>query len=129
MDLAPTFLELAGATYPAKWKGREIVPLRGRSLVPMITGAAGAVRGPEETLGWEMMNWRAVRMGEWKITRISSPFGSDDWQLFNLARDPGETDDLSDAFPDVFQKLLQQWDVYEQDVGIIYPAAGIPMNF
>lgn len=35
MDLAPTFLEMAGITHPAPdWRGRKVVGMRGESMLP-----------------------------------------------------------------------------------------------
>lgn len=35
VDLMPTFLEVPGARYPRTWKGKELVPLQGQSLIPL----------------------------------------------------------------------------------------------
>ena len=37
-DVLPTCLELAGAAYPARHKGREILPIEGISLLPAFRG-------------------------------------------------------------------------------------------
>ena len=37
MDLAPTFLELAGATYPATYNGKPVEQPRGKSMVPLLS--------------------------------------------------------------------------------------------
>jgi arylsulfatase len=76
MDLAPTFLEIAGATYPDTFEGRKIVSQRGKSILPVLTGKSDSVRVEDEPVGWEMMGWRALRIGQWKITWIDRPFGS-----------------------------------------------------
>jgi arylsulfatase len=129
MDLAPTFLEIAGASYPNTFQGREVVPLLGESLVPVLAGMSNTVRGDDDPLGFEMMGWRAVRMGRWKITWIDAPFGSSEWQLFDLANDPGETRDLAAAHPELLQRLLQEYHAYADEVGVIYAEEGIPVSF
>jgi arylsulfatase len=128
MDLAPTFLEIAGTAYPATHEEKEIVPLRGKSLLPLLAGTRDSVHGDSDPIGWELRGWRAIRMGQWKTTWIDAPFGASEWQLFDLSRDPGETTDLSDANPDQLQHLLQEWNNYADEVGVIYAEKGMPGN-
>jgi arylsulfatase A-like enzyme len=45
IDLMPTCVELAGANYPATFKGNQIAPMEGRSLVPTLSGQ---LLGPRE---------------------------------------------------------------------------------
>jgi arylsulfatase len=123
MDIAPTFLAIAGAEYPNSYGGREVLPMRGRSLVPLLAGQSDAVRGDDEPVGWEFLGWRALRMGRWKATWISAPFGVSDWELFDLAIDPGEVHDLADRHPDILQRLVAAWESYADDVGVVLPEA------
>ena len=129
MDLAPTFLEIAGTSYPASFQGREVVPLRGRSLVSVLNGTSDSAYGEGDAIGWEMLGWRAIRMGQWKITWIDAPFGASEWQLFDLSADPGEAKDLSAAHPALLQHLLSEWNTYADEVGIIYADEGMPISF
>ena len=123
MDLAPTFLEVAGAEYPSRYEGREVLPMRGHSLVPLLAGQREAVRGDDEPVGWEFLGWRALRMGQWKATWISAPFGVSDWELFDLTTDPGEAQDLADRHPEILQRLVAAWEAYAEDVGVVLPEA------
>jgi arylsulfatase len=129
MDLAPTFLELAGATYPSSWEGREITALRGKSLVRILSGESTSVRGDDEPVGWELLGWRALRVGQWKTTWIDRPFGTSSWQLFDLSNDPGETTDLHSTQPERMQDMVRMWDEYEREVGIIYAEEDLPISF
>ena len=36
MDIMATCIDMAGATYPTKYKGNDIIPLEGKSLVPIF---------------------------------------------------------------------------------------------
>ena len=125
MDLAPTFLEIAGASHLTTYQGRDVEPIRGKSLVPMLSGQSDVVRGEDEPIGFELLGWRGIRAGTWKATWISSPFGVSDWQLFNLAVDPGESRDLADENPELLQRLITQWEAYAEDVGVILPEQGM----
>jgi len=129
MDMAPTFLELAGATYPETFEGRKIVPLRGQSLVALLAGNSNSVYAEDHAIGFELMGWRAIRTGKWKITWIDQPFGESDWQLFDLSVDPGETNDLSGTHPEELGRLMKQWDEYDDEVGVILPEKGMAVSF
>jgi arylsulfatase len=119
MDIVPTMLELAGIEPPSTYKGREIAPVQGKSWVRMLAGSTQSPRTSEDWLGWELFGNRAIRQGDWKITWLYEPFGTEDWQLFNLAEDPGEQYDLSDQFPDEKKELVALWDEYAAMNGVI----------
>jgi arylsulfatase len=119
MDIVPTVLELAGIEHPSTYKGREIAPVQGKSWVGMLSGRTQSPRTSDDWLGWELFNNRAIRQGDWKISWLYRPFGTYDWQLFNLAEDPGEQYDLSDKFPEKKKELVALWDEYVQMNGVI----------
>src|SRR6185295_12975525 len=73
IDLMPTLLEIAGASYPAEYKGRAIHPVEGRSLTPVLQGGTR----PTAVYGWEHEGNRAIRDGDWKLV---SRFGYG-WEL------------------------------------------------
>ena len=56
-----------------------------------------------------------------KISNINRPFGTATWQLFNLAIDPGETNDLAAEEPERLQALIQAWQRYAARTGIVLP--------
>jgi arylsulfatase len=119
MDIVPTVLELAGIEHPSTYKEREIAPVQGKSWVGMLAGRTQSPRTSDDWLGWELFNNRAIRQGDWKISWLYRPFGTYDWQLFNLAEDPGEQYDLSDKFPEKKKELVALWDEYVQMNGVI----------
>jgi arylsulfatase len=112
-------LELAGIQQPATYQGRDIEPMQGKSWVGMIEGDTESPRTADDWLGWELFGNRAIRQGDWKITWLYEPFGSEDWQLFNLATDPGEQQDLSNELPEKRQELIALWDEYVETNGVI----------
>ncbi|WP_090423286.1 arylsulfatase [Mycobacterium europaeum] len=120
MDIAPTVLELAGAAHPgAVYRGREVAPIRGRSLVGYLSGAAETVHGADTGTGWELFGRRAIRQGDWKALHLPAPHGPGSWQLYDLASDPGEIHDLADSHPDKLAELLTLWDRYVEENGVI----------
>ena len=88
----------------------------------MLAGSTQSPRSSDDWLGWELFNNRAIRQGNWKISWLYQPFGTEDWQLFNLADDPGEQHDLSDKYPEKKRKLVALWDEYVKRNGVIVGA-------
>ncbi|MCF7669639.1 MAG: arylsulfatase [Verrucomicrobia bacterium] len=105
IDLAPTCYDLAGTIYPNKIKGHDIKPLRGISLVPFFNSKTTRPR----TLFWEHSWNRAMRNGDWKLV-VNGKHG--DWELYNLADDRTELNNLADTMPekvDALEKLGREW--------------------
>ncbi|PBN41824.1 arylsulfatase [Sphingobium sp. D43FB] len=118
MDVAPTFLDLAGIADPkGQFAGRTVEPIRGKSWADYLSGKADRVYAANDAVGTELFGSRAIRQGDWKITDV----GDGQWHLFNLSDDPGETHDLSREQPDRLAHLIAQWDAYATDVGVILP--------
>ncbi len=94
-DILPTFLDLAGTKHPGiAYKGKTILPVQGTSALPFLTGSDNAVHSDTTAYGFELFGRSALRKGDWKIVRLHPPVGDGQWQLFNLAKDPSEFDDL-----------------------------------
>ena len=121
-DVMPTLLEVAGTTYPKTYDGRELPPLLGTSWNRVLAGQAESPRTSEDYLGWEIFGNRAVRQGDWKIRWEWKPFGTGDWQLFNLADDAGERKDLAGERPDKLKAMLALWDRYVRTNNVILPS-------
>ena len=122
LDLPVTFLDLAGTQHPGThYKGREIHPYIGTSIMPYLNGEAASIHGAEDTVAWELNNRMAVRKGDWKIIKIPDPFGTGDWELFNIIEDPGESNDLSAENPEKRVELIASWDKYAAENGVIIP--------
>ncbi|HTX95583.1 MAG TPA: arylsulfatase [Mycobacterium sp.] len=120
MDIAPTVLELAGAAHPgAAYRGREVVPMRGRSLVAYLSGDTETVHDARTGTGWELFGRRAIRQGDWKALYLLPPYGPGRWQLYDLASDPGEIHDRAASRPDKLAELLELWDRYVEENGVI----------
>ena len=107
-DLMPTMLEWGGVD-PAKADG----PLDGVSLAKLFAGTAL----PPRPLYWHFPNYTnqggrpagAVREGDWKLVENYEDGSA---ELFDLAKDPGETTNLATpekARADDLQKKLRDW--------------------
>lgn len=120
MDIAPTVLEMAGAAHPgASYKGREIVPMRGKSMVPYLSGKSAAIHDRETGTGWELFGRRAIRQGDWKALHLPKPYGTGAWQLYDLSADPGEIEDMAEKRPEKLAELLRLWERYVEENGVI----------
>lgn len=120
MDLAPTILDMAGVKHPAPtYQGREIVPMRGKSMVPYLQNKQPEIHEEGFVQGWETCGRAAVRKGDWKIVFIPKPKGNEKWQLYNLAKDPGEIHDLAEKEPERLEALIKLWDQYVLETGVI----------
>jgi arylsulfatase len=70
-------------------------------------------------VGWELFGRCALRKGHWKLSKIELPFGKSRFELFNLSEDPGETVDLSGEYPEKYRELLEEWERYVEENGVI----------
>ena len=127
-DVMPTLLELADIKHPGagNYKGRKVVAMQGDSLVPMLINGNKSIDRKLNYTGWELYDYRALRSGDWKI--YYSPIAAAEplvkvkkWQLFNLADDPTEMMDLADKHPKKLAEMLELWDTYVKENGVIEP--------
>ena len=119
MDLAPTFLEVAGAKYPSTYKGHALMSYQGTSILPFLDKKKKSIHDADYVMGWELFGRCAVRKGKWKITKIERPFGYGEFELFDMEKDPTESHDLSKQNQQVYQEMLHHWNDYVKDNGVI----------
>ena len=119
-DVTPTILNLAGVPDPAgQYAGRDVERMTGTSFAAMLSGKPSDDQ--PRTTGIELLGKRAIRSGDWKLIHMPVPYGTGNWQLFNIADDPSESKDLADEFPDVVTELSIKWKDYERDNKVIIP--------
>ncbi len=102
VDVLPTLAEVAGAKIPETYAGREPTPLAGVSLKPILDGEALAARPPIHLL---FSSDRGLRDGDWKLVS----FQSEPWELYNLAEDRAELNNLARAHPDIVERMARRW--------------------
>ena len=136
LDLLPTFSAIAGAKVP------EGVQLDGVNLMPLITGE-DVTEVVRDMHFWRNGAHRAVRKGDWKLVwkinrkklkqrqdelgikhfkgrqttyaeRDDSLFDAP--ELFNLANDPGEQNNLAKEQPAKLQEMLQTYRDWENQI-------------
>ncbi|MCG8601533.1 MAG: arylsulfatase, partial [Verrucomicrobiales bacterium] len=114
IDILPTLLDAAEVSVP------EGLKLDGRSVLPLLSGAGEnwedrylfiqSHRGNEPV----KFNHFAMRNQEWKLLR-NTGFGSEvevkesPFELYHIAEDPGETNNLADEKPEQVEKMKQEY--------------------
>ncbi|SEK88928.1 arylsulfatase [Colwellia chukchiensis] len=113
MDVAPTLMELAGLDPKStRYQERTVLPMTGTSLLGYLQEQQTSVHGENFSAAWELFGRRAVRLGDWKMVWLNEPWGNGRWQLYNLAQDPAEKNDLYHLYPKIVHKLKQAWHDY-----------------
>jgi arylsulfatase A-like enzyme len=130
VDWYPTLLKLAGASLDQK------LPLDGRDIWPTIT--QGKPSPHDDILINTVGREGSVRIGDWKLVRNgqisddeegdaalskeerqkkrqASRTAADTYELFNLAQDPFEKNNVAASFPEKVQELSARLDIYAKE--------------
>lgn len=131
LDIFPTVLSAANLPHP---ENREC---DGVDLLPWLQGESTG--DPHEFLCWQQvhidrpnqrppgqpsLHYFAIRSGPWKaIKQDQQPEGSDNraWELYDIARDPSELQDVSSEYPDITSKLAGQFSSWQNDMHPLIP--------
>ncbi len=139
IDVMATCADIAGAEWPFSYNGREVLPLEGKSLLPIFRGEQ---REGHRALYWNQAGqesntptlWRAVRMGKWKLVspdhwtdynpwRPGGEAKSADkpqpdpktiWELYDMEADRTEVNDLGDQYPDRVKEMAELYDAWQR---------------
>ncbi|HEY4377927.1 MAG TPA: sulfatase-like hydrolase/transferase, partial [Acidimicrobiales bacterium] len=120
IDLMPTVLDLIGIDAPAEIAGVEQTPIEGVSFAATLAGPD--VASDHVTQYYEMLGSRALYHDGWKAvvfhpapfiaydgSDVSHPFDDDVWELYHVADDFSEVDDLSATEPEKLAELKELW--------------------
>lgn len=105
IDLMATCVDAAGATYPTDYRGKAILPMEGRSLLPLLDDPAATLG--ERPLFWEHEGNAAVRMGDRKLVRRGREGA---WELYDMSTDRTELHDLAASQPAKAAELATLWE-------------------
>jgi arylsulfatase A-like enzyme len=119
-DLAPTIYEAAGVTPPEVYRGCDQIPVSGTSL-------AYSFDAPDEPSHkrvqyFEMMGHRALYADGWKAVTRHTPgasFDDDQWELYHVAEDVSECDDLAGRHPKKVAELVDRWWTEAETHGVL----------
>ncbi|MBS3771134.1 MAG: arylsulfatase [Bacteroidales bacterium] len=116
IDIMATIVDITEAEYPENYKGHQIQPMEGKSLMGVFTENEAIDR---EAIYFEHEGNRAIRKGKWKLVSKAYPSAGkfrrmdtipmDQWVLYNIEEDRTETNDLADQYPEKVKKMAAQW--------------------
>jgi arylsulfatase B len=86
----------------------------GVNLLPYLTGDNN--QRPHELLFWRLNQRAAVRLGDWKLVRNSRRSSDQRWELYNLADDIAESNDLAKRHPEKLTELKTAWERLNNDM-------------
>lgn len=117
MDFFPTILELAGL------ESQPELHADGQSLLPLLRGEE-----PQQprTLYWHYPHYHgstwtpgaAIRDGDWKLIEF---YEFDEAELYNLAQDPGEQQNLAAKLPERTEHLRRKLRDWQQEMNASMP--------
>jgi arylsulfatase A-like enzyme len=111
-DFVPTILEITGTPYTGA-DGRELLPLEGESMLPILRGDGAARK--DSTLYWEHIGNCSVRRGDEKL--VCEHGGP--WELYDLSDSRTEEHDLAAERPDRVAELVAEYAAWAARVGVI----------
>jgi arylsulfatase len=122
IDVLPTVLELAGVEAPPHIEGVAQSHLDGISFAPVLGSEGTGMPGPRTTQHFEMFGSRAIYHHGWKAVTFhpvgpmyddglnpNASFDDDVWELYHVAEDLSETDDLAEAEPERLAAMIDLW--------------------
>ena len=109
IDVLPTLADITGSSIPQNWPDRDLRPISGVSLAPAFCDEPITRKAP---LHFLFSTDRGLRDGDWKAVS----FRREVWELYNLADDPTELNDLAMAEPQRLQEMVEQWTRMTKDV-------------
>ncbi len=112
-DIVPTVLDAAGA---------DAGGVDGLSLLPLLGGGEGP--DPDRGVAIEVSGNAAYFKSGLKLSKLTLPYGDEQWRLHDILQDPGETQDLSLERPELFKQMLAEYNAYAEQVGVIAPPPG-----
>ena len=117
-DLMPTLLDVAAIEDVDE-------TLDGRSLKPVLVGDCNG--DPERVLYWEFPGYgsqQALREGNWMLVRRQLKKGTPTTELFNLAVDIGQTNDLASEHPELVRRMMERM-AAEHEPNSDFPLPGV----
>jgi hypothetical protein len=96
LDFYATAVAAAKAKLPAHCEGKDLLPLLRGEKNP----------DPDEALFWHTYTSRASRWKQWRIVKFGK---EENWRLYDIEQDPGETTDLASTHPEVVKEMVKRY--------------------
>jgi arylsulfatase len=112
VDLYPTFLDISGAIYPDTIGGEPVIPLHGKSLLPVFQGKER--EEPEYFISGFTDRFRMFRYGKWKIVKANA----EEWELYDMENDPSESENLAEKETEKLEEMIRLYDEKSLEAGI-----------
>jgi len=116
IDLMATCVDISGATYPNRYKGKKIKPMEGMSLVSAFENRPIK----RDVLYWEHEGNRAVRIGKWKLVAKGRAGQNEvDWELYDVEADRSELHNLAAEQPGRLKEMVDIWSNYAKRSNVL----------
>lgn len=112
IDIMATCVDAANASYPRSNNGKDILPMEGQSLLPVMKGDDGE---RNDILCWEHTGNRAIRDGRWKLVQRHKQ----SWELFDMKKDRTETTNLVERNPAKANELKEKYHRWADRVNVL----------
>ena len=109
-DMLPTLLDIISIEPPTEINGVKQMPLEGVSFKASLNDPAAPSKASPQY--FEQFGHRGLWQQGWKAVAYhppGTPFDVDRWELYDLARDFNETNDLAAAAPDRLAAMIESW--------------------
>lgn len=114
VDIVPTLLEVIGLEMPEEYNGVKQVPMSGVSMAYTFDAQPNDPT-QKNVQYYAMLGSRGIWKDGWKAAAIHAPlsgvgnFDEDDWELYHVAEDRSESNNLAEEYPEKLQELIDAW--------------------